>query len=327
MMVRQQISRCRNAILLSSVLLCGQAVAETRALLIGVSGYPNLPSEMQLFGPTNDVRGFEAALHRQGVRKISILADGVASSLGNPTHDRILRAFSDEIAAARPGDWLVIYLSGHGSQQPHPAQVASGAKELDALDEIFLPLDAGHWDGSAGSVENALVDDEIGSAITRARRKGISVWAIFDTCHAGDMAKSAGALASPPSTWRRVPPSMLGVPTEKIHKRGARKSHLGSGADERNVAELITFFASQPDEPTSEEMSATGPGGIFTKHLSKLLSEPIPGEASVTFGNLMARIQARYREEGRPFPRPYMEGNAKRRLPFGKVVKFTEESP
>lgn len=103
--------------------------AKTHALLIGVSGYPSLPQANRLVGPANDVRLIRAALLRQGVRSssIRILADGVSGSIGLPTRREILAALADLEFRAEAGDWVIVYFSGHGSQQKqlsnHPSYV------------------------------------------------------------------------------------------------------------------------------------------------------------------------------------------------------------
>ena len=59
----------------------------------------------------------------------------------------------------------------------------------------FLQRHAGRWNGSAGGVENAIVDDEFGAAIDALRAKGAFVWVVFDACHSGTMDRGAPSLS------------------------------------------------------------------------------------------------------------------------------------
>ena len=99
---------------------CSDLHAVTRALLIGVSGYPNLAPAKRLLGPANDVQLMRAALLDSGLyaTNITVWADGVAKSLALPTRGQVLgqlRALADR---SQPKDWAIVYFSGHGSQQP-----------------------------------------------------------------------------------------------------------------------------------------------------------------------------------------------------------------
>ena len=70
------------------------------------------------------------------------------------------------------------------------------------MNEIFLPRDTKHWDGTAGTVVNAITDDEIANYLESFRAKGVFVWLVFDSCHSGTMTRS---------TWRsrKLAPSAL----------------------------------------------------------------------------------------------------------------------
>lgn len=294
--------------------LATSAWAETRALLVGVSGYQNLPAEMKLSGPRNDVVLMANSLKKLGVSKVNILADGVTQSNKLPTHSNILQSIVSEINAARAGDWLIVYFSGHGSQQPQSKFHSSNNTETDGFDEIFLPIDAGRWDGRLERVSNALVDDEIGIVLSKAQAKGVSVWAIFDTCHAGDMMKALPKLDAPTQVLRGVSPAKLGVPRIGSHKKTKRLLTTGSRLNpSAQQANIVAFYASLADEPTGEESQLIGVTGVFTKHLTQSL-DALSGETR--FGDLMTSLQSQYRKEGRPFPTPNMDGNDKLLLPF-----------
>lgn len=313
-------------------------LAQTRALLVGVSGYPSLAAERHLRGPANDVVLIRESLLRAGISAglITTLADGVAGSAALPTKRNILSALRQSGEHAKPGDWVIVYFSGHGAQQPQPApsRLPPGTYiEPDGLDEIFLPYDIGRWADGKSSVEGALIDDEIGREFARITARGVRVWAIFDTCHAGDMAKGIG-LGSDAPVSRYVPAASLGVPQgllDAAHQRQADASRSrglpGSSAVLRTSAAqarpgrmggvssdgLVIFYASQPDEQAAEEHlvdpNPSGPNapkkryfGLFTY----VIAQAMP-TWSGSFRQLANKVAAGYRT--RPFPTPVFEGD------------------
>lgn len=309
--------------------------ATTRALLIGVSGYPKLDQAKRLLGPANDVQLMRAALLNSGLQapNITVLADGVANSSALPTRNQILgqlRALADR---SQPEDWAIVFFSGHGSQQPQLQSeiVRPGAYiEPDGLDEIFLPYDVGHWNATLARVDGALLDDEIGVALEYFHKRHVKVWAIFDTCHAGDMAKSVSA-APVDAKPRFIDPAELGVPGVLLEqarlaarqqsasstgktwsgftRQASRSIVVGAAFDRRFI-----FYASQPDEPAAEEplvvpanFGQAGAGewryfGLFTYLIAKELPK-WQGD----FADLAHRVRGAY--SARPFPTPSFEGN------------------
>lgn len=326
-------------LLLSLIALLMMGVADlhatTRALLIGVSGYPNLAPVKRLKGPANDVQLLRASLLDSGMQAtdITVLADGVPGSSALPTRNQILaqlRALADR---SQPEDWAIMYFSGHGSQQPQPQNeiVRPGAYiEPDGLDEIFLPYDVGQWNAKLSKVDGALVDDEIGVALEYFHKRNVKFWVIFDTCHAGDMAKSVSPIpvdAKP----RFVDPVELGVPGALLQeakrtamqqsanangktwngfsRQASRSLAVGAALDRRFI-----FYASQPDEPAAEEplaipvafgQSKAGERryfGLFTYLIAKELPK-WRGD----FEELAHQVRDAY--SSRPYPTPSFEGN------------------
>lgn len=312
--------------------------AASHALLVGVSGYPSLPEARRLRGPRNDVPLMRDVLQRAGMAAadIQVLADGVAGSVALPTRAAILAGLAALAQRARPGDWVVVYLSGHGSQQPQPPLPAGSStyREPDGLDEIFLPHDIGRWDGRQGTVQGALVDDEIGLALAAIRARGARLWAIFDTCHAGDMARSWQG-QRPGTQHRNVPADVLGVPAATAPEAGSRprapRLHAGRRASSLadsgllpmaagpgGVASVAVFYASQSDEPAAEEPLPEPFGapphlpvsaapqkvyGYFTYLLAQELARR-PGQSLQQLADSVARRYA-----SRPYPTPLFQGD------------------
>ena len=136
------------ALSFSSVIGCLFCVphchAVERALLVGVSHYPNLPEKLKLVGAANDVVLVESrlgqALSEAGPTQIHVLSEAEGEQNANllPTRANIASAFQELIESSQAGDKVVVFISGHGSQQP--TRRDSSFPEPDGLDEIFLSL-------------------------------------------------------------------------------------------------------------------------------------------------------------------------------------------
>ena len=174
-----------------SLLAAPTLARENYALLIGADKYPSLDERYWLKGPSNDVKLVETYLTTQSPvpfaqDHILVLSDAIEGATP-PTLAAIRAGFADLTAKVKPGDFVYLHFSGHGSQAP----ARDPSTEVDGLDELFLPVDIGVWEKSVGSVENALVDDEIGTLIDGLRQKGADVWAVFDSCHSGTVTRGA----------------------------------------------------------------------------------------------------------------------------------------
>jgi hypothetical protein len=114
-----------------------------RAVCIGIDDYPTSP----LAGCVNDAREWRTALQDRGF-ETTLLTNGQATRSG------LIRALSDLIDGAQPGDVLVFQYAGHGT---HVDDVDND--EDDGQDEALVPFD--YEDG------NFLIDDDIGDLMDR----------------------------------------------------------------------------------------------------------------------------------------------------------------
>lgn len=89
------------------------------------------------------------------------------------TRASALAAFEKSIAGAGPGSLLMLYWSGHGGQRAD-----RNGDEEDGLDEYLCP-----WD-------QPLLDDDL-AALCDTIPAGVRVFAMFDTCNSGTMARRA----------------------------------------------------------------------------------------------------------------------------------------
>lgn len=292
---------------------------ENHALLIGANEYPNIDPKHWLKGPSNDVDLVATYLTTAAPvpfdpANVIALSDARPGSTA-PTLAAIRSAFEGLTARVAPGDFVYLHFSGHGSQAP----ATDPSTELDGLDELFLPVDIGPWDDSTGHVENALVDDEIGTLIDGLRAKGADVWAVFDSCHSGTVTRAAPS--GDDVRTRQLPPGALGLTPEALETatralpqpdpdpRAAAESPLPAtaGADKGS---FTAFFAAQTNEVTPEKNLPAGkpgrkPQGVFTYALMETLAE-YPG---ATYGQIAQEVLRKYSVKNLARTTPLFEGD------------------
>lgn len=289
------------------------AMALDRALLIGVSDYPGLPKRLWLRAPGNDVALMHEVLLARGFKPGDM--NRLVSRAGGaqePTRQNILAAMHALQHSAQPGDRVLLYLAGHGSQQPQPANHGNRPTESDGLDEVFLPADTQRWSGGTADVgiPNALLDDEIGEWIDAIVDRGATVWAIFDTCHAAGMARGSDARV------RAVSPAELGLPEPR--GRGAAQRDLSVARAMGRTDGRALAFAASTHESTGEEWMPRGAPlragrlhGVFTFHLAQALKRA----DRPTLLELQRIVRDGYVREHRAAPTPQFSGAPGSRLP------------
>lgn len=300
-------------------LLCGPALAENRALLIGANEYPNLKQDFWLKGPANDVKLVETYLTTAAPvpfapENVTVLADGLPGKQA-PTLAAIRAAFADLAEQAQEGDFVYLHFSGHGSQAP----ALNPETELDGLDELFLPVDIGPWNDSVGNVENALVDDEIGQMIDAIRAKGANVWAVFDSCHSGTVTRAAPSDDEEVRT-RQLPPEALGLSADDLATatralpQADPRAKPQAPVDVGNASGSFTaFFAAQTNEVTPEKNLPKGkpnrvPQGVFTYTLFETLAE----YPNATYGQIGQEVLRKYAVKNLARSTPLFEGDLDR---------------
>lgn len=265
------------------------AGAETRALVVGVSGYPNLESSLHLVGPRNDSREMANTLARLGVpaANITVLADGasgLSEGIANPgpgTKSAILSDLDHLVETSGRGDLVVFYFSGHGSQQPD-----LDGDEQGGADEVFLPYDVGRW--TDDGIENALFDDELGARVDRLLDKGVDFFGVIDACHSSTGFRDIGG---GDVRARGIEPALLGVPeTGRPAARGLRLPSRGKAAPGRGRAAY--FYAAQENEEALEKTppnAADGESyGVFTYTLLARMNKT----AGLTYRTLHQAVMA-----------------------------------
>ncbi|SPH27580.1 hypothetical protein ASD8599_04046 [Ascidiaceihabitans donghaensis] len=298
--------------------------ADNHALVVGASTYTNLDEKFWLRGPANDAVLVKTYLTTTAPvpfpeGNVIMLADGVTASDGDPTLQGIRDAFATLQAKLQPGDFVYLHFSGHGTQTP----AADPDSETDGLDEMFLPIDIGPWDDTIGSVENGLVDDEIGALIAGLRNTGATVWAVFDACHSGTVTRGAPADADD-VRLRKLAPDSLGVPASALMAADTAASR-GLPSNPRNrppspVADavaagqdagaFVAFYAAQTNETTPEKRLPRGDPerkslGVFTYTLFETMAE----NPNLTYRQLGQEVLRKYAVQNLALSTPMFEGD------------------
>lgn len=293
------------------------------ALLVGVSYYPNLARRFELQGPENDVRLMEELLRDRfsfSSERIVTLSEesGRSDAALLPTRSNIEREFLRLTEVAQRGDEVVIFMAGHGAQQPEQEGMDS---EIDGLDEIFLPRDVKQWQPERSVLPNAIVDNEIAAWLKAIQAKGAHLWVIFDCCHSGDMTRG---LKGRERFVDASDQEGLAIPAEAI--RAARRIAMGrdAGVTERtrgeekppppldlsNLDNLAVFYACQSHEKAIELPFVAKPEerhfGLLTYSLKAVLSK---AKRPLSYRELSRQIYREYVAAGRVSgPTPLVEG-------------------
>jgi hypothetical protein len=252
-----------------------------------------------------------------------------------PTRANIQREFQRLADQARAGDQVVVFLAGHGSQQPESDPPDPIAPELDGLDEIFLPADVDRWHAEMKRVPNAIIDDEIGAWLGAITAKKAYVWAIFDCCHSGTMTRGSERV-------REVPPDTL-VPPDEIENARARAAKRnggtrGGGRPEEPVSfiprdasdYLVALYACRPEEREPEDLQPVeSPNGrtqgLLTYSLVNVLARSAEAnataKASLTYRDLLRGLEARYAGRMEGAPTPFVEGAGEDRVVLGTELR------
>lgn len=305
------------------------------ALLIGCSDYQHLQGK-NLRGPKNDVKEFAQALTKRfgfAASDVRTLAAWPTDVALRPTRANILRDLDALAAKAADGAQIVIAFSGHGTRIPIPDSqqpLDPTNPEPDGLDEAFVAADAQLVDGE---MQNLILDNELGVRLQKIRAKGAHVWAVFDCCHSGTLARGGGDDPTG-EVSRELSADQLGITAEAVKKaetkaaavkdQAAKSDELNifdSPAEENLPGSLVAFYAAQPFETAPDLPCPAGSPktdehyfGLLTySTLQTLLRERPAGK--LTYRELGQAVIGRYRaDRGTRGPTPNFAGDLDREV-------------
>lgn len=295
----------------------GQTSPGKHALLVACTKYDHLKEAQWLRGPANDVLLMQDFLQKKfdfPAANITILSEAKGGNQ-RPLRAHIEREMARLAQVAKPGDQVLILLSGHGSRQPQRNTDQEENFEPDGLDNIFLPADVKDYDPKIQGVPNAVVDDDLKVWLQAIQAKGASIVVIVDACHSATMIRGNDVPREVP-VEQLIPKAVIDAARAKAASRGGATRSTSDRPPfvlQDKAAGLVAIYAAQRTEPTIEkalppESEDAKPYGILTYNLVKIVSSsPKP----ITYTELVQRIQAQYVEWGRAFPTPLVEGKDK----------------
>ncbi len=300
---------------------------ERHGLFVGCSEYPYLREalgeryerELALRGPANDAELVRATLERVlglPASRARVLAGWGEEVRSRPTRANILGELERLAREARPGDQVVVYLAGHGSQQR--VQRLKAEEEPDGLEEIFLAADARPAQQDQGFVPSSIKDDELGEAVRKIRDAGAEVWLIVDSCHSGTLLRGG---AEGGVRLRGIDPALLGVSSALRGGRDAvpaGKSWI-DGSESARIAALYgaTSYGRAPEMDLPYRSADAKSHGLFTYLLCQEL-ERTAGRAS--YRELADRIIAAYQAFPCVITVPTAEGDLEREIASGEAL-------
>ncbi|WP_300449729.1 caspase family protein [Accumulibacter sp.] len=248
-----------------------------RALCIGINNYPG--THMDLSGCVNDANDWAAELTARGF-SVSKLLDSQA------TKAAMVGGIQTLIASATSGDVVVITYSGHGTYVPD-----TNGDEVDGLDEGLCPYDL----QTSGE---ALLDDEINELFS-ARKAGVRLVLISDSCHSGTVTRAAAADPDaedaprprfmPMGNWLpadRLPRGISGQPLTTVPV-SAGASPFAAALSRKTGDLLLAGCKEGPNNFSYDARIGGRPCGAFTYYALKALRS-LP--ANATYANWYAKI-------------------------------------
>ena len=251
------------------------------ALLIGVGDYPG--AEMDLEGPAHDV----AALRRELVENLGYPEARVNALVdADATRANILDSLRQLARDTVPGDFVLIYLSGHGTSAYDPNRPVALAHNTGA----FVPVDYQMHRSEQQRLDTLLVGSrDLRPVFTAIDNKDVHGLVLIDTCYARNTSRSL--YATTPLTYRSI-------------DSGLRYRTIGVVAktDDYPYSHLLTMTASGARERALDlndpARTLDGkPHGAFTDAVLRTLQE-LPaadanGDAVVTNGEFFADVKLR----------------------------------
>ena len=269
------------ALALLACCIAAPASAAQWALLVGVGDYPGTAFDLE--GPAHDV----AALRRELVEnlgypeaQVNVLVDA------NATRANILDALRRLARDAAPSDFVLVYLSGHGTSAYDPNRPVALAHDTGA----FVPVDYQAHGSEQRKLDTLLVGSrDLRPVLAAIDEKGVHGLVLIDSCYARNTSRSLHA-ATPPA-YRSLDSGLR-----------ARSIGVVSKTDDYPYSRLLTMAASGAKEVAIDlndpARTLDGkPHGAFTDAVLRTLRE-LPGadangDAVVTNQEFFADVKLR----------------------------------
>ncbi len=283
------------------------------ALLIGINDYQTVGKLQGCLHDVDTVENyltqrttFDVALNGKPTGKIKKLTNSTATRTG------IVDGFRTHLGQAKKDDTVLVYYSGHGTQEVADARW----EETDGRLECLVCYDG----GTTKSPDFLLADKELRFLINElAQKTGAHIVTIFDCCHSGDNTRNAalveathndvlqrrttaaGGKAFPARSWNEF---VFGNTISEASVAGQKSvDFLPQGAH-------IQMAACESDQ-TAVEVAGEG---IFTKTLLKTLTD---SGGNLSYNTLRSRIRQYMRAGYEQTPRIYAPVDPEKALNSG----------
>jgi len=202
---------------------------QRKALCIGI-GYHNLEKTWHLRKARKDTfvfRRFLSELYGFNKADVMILTDN--SRHIQPTRKNIMMHIDRLVENTNPGDRLVFFFSGHGSQVPN-----KDGTEIDGYDEVIWPSDVKLLVGDAAQcvdAQNYIIDDDLKRHLVDSIPKGAQLTALLDCCHSGtglDLPHTYSFSTSDDGTLIPRTDSPIQIPTDQFPFSDPEKTRRSS---------------------------------------------------------------------------------------------------
>src|SRR5260370_19226088 len=167
------------------------------------------------------------------------------------TRGHIISAIEQLVAEAQPGDVVVFYFAGHGSQRVNSGSLPTG------YDQTIVPADA-----NTGVFD--IRNKELARLFGPLVRKGVTLTLIFDSCHSGAITR--GLEARYKARWAAMDP------------RDAADSATPLALEAQGALVLSAAQDYEKAVETPRDNGDQAPHGLFTSALLAVLSPPPPRE-------------------------------------------------
>ncbi len=243
----------RLAAVLSIVVLSVPAMAEQRALLIGVGKYsvpgidlPGIDLDLERMQETLNLMGFEDSQIRQ-------LLDAKATS------KNVIREMETWLKkGVKAEDRVVIYYSGHGSNTPD-----LNGDESDGVDEVLVTHDVRRvTQNGKRALTGVVTDDQLGSLIAAIPSDNVLI--IVDACHSGTVS-------------RNLTMDNMTLATDSVYVKSFTYTGMPEGKqftfDREFQKDGADNFVSISAAGDGEKALGTSSGGVFTIGLTKAITD------------------------------------------------------
>jgi N-acetyl-anhydromuramyl-L-alanine amidase AmpD len=284
------------------------------ALLIGINEYDRI---RKLRGCIQDVEAVEKYLRLSGGFQdifITKLLDAAAS------RENVIRAIRSDLANATSSDTILIYYSGHGTQEEADSTI--WREETDGALECLVCHDG----GTTKSSQFLLTDKELRFLIHELYQKTKAhIDIVFDCCNSGDSTRNGAQVSA---NYEDVSERRVTSNGQFFPRRAWSEFVFGGSISGEDVKGKLTeqFLPQgmhiQMSACESDQVALEVAGqGVFTKTLLKTLRD---SGGNISYNALRSRIRQHMRAGYKQTPRVYVPMLAEKTLQSGFLNRHVD---